>query len=284
MQRRYFDLGLKLLVVLLASSAHAQNAGVKPPSPVRGRIVMLKGFGDYFTVGPNGEPQLVKPEGLGVNIVANVDHVDGDRVWIKANGAGDAPAGWVDRSDIIPLDDSVSFFTSLIGRNPKDWDSYLRRAEAEHALNQREAALADYSRAIELHPNEPFLFVRRGRHSVTMKACADAAADFQNAIKLKPQWPEPYNLLAGVYAQCPDPSYRDQQKAIDAIQRAIELDSGRHPTYLTVLALAYFRSGQFENAVLTQKKALASPAFPPDYRDEAVKQLDEYQKAVDPHR
>jgi tetratricopeptide (TPR) repeat protein len=271
-QPRYFDRGLKLLVVLLASSAHGQ-----------GRIVMLKGFGDYFTTGPNGKPQLVDPEGLGVNIVAIVDHVDGDRVWIKANGAGDAPVGWVPKSDVIPLEGSVAYFTSLI-RNTKDWDSYLRRAEAEHALNLRDAALADYTRAIELHPNDPFLFVRRGRHSVTMRACAQAATDFQNAINLKPQWPEPYNLLAGVYADCPDPSYRDQQKAIDAIQRAIELDSGRHPTYLTVLALAYFRSGQLENAVSTQKKALASPAFPPGYRDEAVKQLDEYQKAVDSHR
>jgi len=271
--------GLKLLVVLLVSSAHGQS-----PSVPHDRIVMLKGFGNYFTTGPDGKPQLVDPGALGVNIVAIADHLDGDRVWIKANGAGDAPVGWVQRSDVIPLEDSISYFTSLISRNTKDWDSYLRRAEAEHALNQREAALADYTRAIELHPDEPFLFVRRGKHSLTMKACAQAAADFQNAAKLKPQWPEPYNLLAGVYGNCPDPNYRDQQKAISAIQRAIEFDSGRHPTYLTVLALAYFRSGQLENAVLTQKKALASPAFPPGYRDEAVKQLDEYQKAVDPHR
>jgi tetratricopeptide (TPR) repeat protein len=283
-QPRYFDPGLKLLVVLLASSAQGQTAGGKPPSVGQGRIVMLKGFGDYFTNAPNGKPQLVNPRALGVNIVAIVDHVDGDRVWIKANGAGDAPVGWVAQRDIIPLENSISFFTSLISRNPKDWDSYLRRAEAEHAMNQREAALADYTRAVELHPNEPFLFVRRGRHSVTMKACAEAAADFQNATKLRPQWSEPYNLLAGVYADCPDPGYRDQQKAIDAIQRAIELDSGRHPLYLTVLALAYFRSGQLEDAVASQKKALASPGFPPGYRDGAVKQLDEYQKAVDQRR
>ena len=60
---------------------------------------------------------------------------------------------------------------------------------------------------------------------------------------------------------------RDPQKVIGAIQRAIALDSGRHPTYLTVLALAYFRSGQLEKAVSTQKDALASPAFPPEETD-----------------
>lgn len=275
---------LNLLLVLLAYSAQAQTPLENHDLGAGRRIVVLKGFGDYFAAGKNGRPRLIKPEGLGVNIVAVVDHVDGDRVWIRANGAGDSAVGWVQTSSAILLEDAVSFFTSQIRKNVNDWDAYLRRAEAEHALNQREAALADYTRAIELHPREPFLYVRRGRHSQTMRACQEASMDFQEAVKLKPRWAEPYNLLAGVYANCPDPKYRDPQKVIDAIQRAIALDSGRHPTYLTVLALAYFQSGQVEKAVSTQKEALASPAFPPGYRNEAVKQLDQYQHAIDLHK
>jgi len=117
-----------------------------------------------------------------------------------------------------------------------------------------------------------------------MRACSQAAADFQEAAKLKPGWAEAYNLWAGTYADCPDEQFRDLPKAILLIERAIALDSGRHPTYLTVLALAYFRSGQFEKAVSTQKQALASPYFPPGYRDGATKQLDEYQKAGDANK
>ena len=82
----------------------------------------------------------------------------------------------------------------LIGRNSTDWDAYLRRAESEHALNQREAAIADYTPAIDLHPDEPFLFLRRGRTFRTMKDCPHAVADFEKAAHLKPQWAEPYNL------------------------------------------------------------------------------------------
>ena len=216
-----------------------------------------------------------------MNIVAVVDRVDEDRVWIRANGAGDSAVGWVPKSNTILLEDAVSFFTSQIRKKANDWDAYLRRAEAEHALNQRDAALADYTRAIELHPSEPFLYVRRGRHSQTMRACREASMDFEQAAKLKPRWAEPYNLLAGVYVNCADPKYRDPQKAIDAIERAVALDSGRHPTYLTVLALAYFQSGQLEKAVSAQRKAVDSPAFPPGYRDEAVQQLDRYQRAID---
>jgi tetratricopeptide (TPR) repeat protein len=243
---------------------------------------MLKGFGDYFVSGDYEQAQLIRPEGLGVNIVAVAQRAEGNRIWIKANGEGDVPIGWVEKGNAILLDDAIPYFSDLIERDPKDWDAHLRRAESEHALNQREAAIADYTRAIELHPDEPFLFVRRGRQWSTMKACSQAAADFEKAAHLKPEWAEPYNLAAGVYANCSDLSYRDPAKAIALINHAIALDVD-HPTYLTVLALAYFRSGEIEKAVETQRQALESPRFPPAYRDEATVQLRVYEKALAAH-
>jgi len=243
------------------------------------RILTLEGFGDYFTLDNRGQPQVVKPEGLSVNIVAVVQRVDGDRVWIKANGAGDVAVGWVNTADTILLEQAVPYLNLLIGRNPGDWDAYLRRAEAEHALNQRDAAIADYTKAIALNPHEPFLFLRRGRSLRAMKQCSNAVVDFEEAIRLKPQWAEPYNLEAGVYADCPDSQYRDPTKAIALSERAIALDV-EHPTYLTVLALSYFRSGRLEEAVITQREALESPLFPPGYREEATNQLHEYERAL----
>ena len=240
------------------------------------RIVTVKGFGDYFVTSDHGEPQLVKPEGLGVNIVAVVQRVEADRIWIKANGQGDAPVGWVSTGDAILLDDAIPYFTALLKSNPDDWDSYLRRAESEHALNQREAAISDYSAAISLHSDEPFLYLRRGREFRILKACDKAAADFDKTIHLKPDWPEPYNLEAGVYADCPDPQHRNPTKAISLMEDAIALDI-QHPVYLTVLALAYARNGELDKAASAQKRALASPRFPPSYREEAVNQLREYE-------
>ena len=281
-------LSITLPVLLLIVMFAPLRAGAQSGSVVGGelnqtwagrRIVTLEGFGDYFVSGDHGQPQLIRPEGLGVNIVAVVQRLEGDRIWIKANGVGDVPVGWVNKKNAILLDDAIPYFTSLIEHNPKDWDAYLRRAESEHALNQREAGIADYTRAIELHPDEPFLFLRRGRSFRTMKVCPQAAADFEKAAHLKPQWAEVYNLEAGVYADCPDPTYRDPEKAIALIEHAIALDT-EHPTYLTVLALAYFRSGKLQKAVDTQRQALESPRFPPGYREEATSQLREYEKAV----
>ena len=274
---------LLLFVTLALQCAQAQSgspASGQPNETWAGRrIVTLQGFGDYFVSGDRGQSVLIRPEGLGVNIVAAVQRLEGDRIWIKANGAGDVAVGWVNRKDAILLDDAISYFTSLIEHNPKEWDAYLRRAESEHALNQRQAAIADYTRAIELHPDEPFLFLRRGRSFRTMKACPQAAADFEQAAKLKPMWAELYNQAAGVYVDCPDPAYRNPEKAVALIEHAIALDV-EHPTYLTVLALAYFRSGKLEKAVATQTQALESPKFPPGYREEATAQLREYERAL----
>jgi hypothetical protein len=89
-------------------------------------------------------------------------------------------------------------------------------------------------------------------------------------------------VAAGVYANCSDASYRDPAKAIALINHAIALDV-EHPTYLTVLALAYFRSGKLEKAVETQRQALESPRFPRAYREEATTQLREYEKALAAH-
>jgi hypothetical protein len=85
-------------------------------------------------------------------------------------------------------------------------------------------------------------------------------------------------MAAGVYADCPDPARRDLKKAIALIEHAIALSP--NPTYLTVLALAYFRSGNLEQAVVTQKQALESPRFPPGYREEALRQLQGYESAL----
>ena len=276
---RLFAIGrviLPLLAVLAFSGAWGQT-----PAPASGegrRIVTLEGFGDYFVFGADGQSQLVRPDGLGVNIVAVVKRIDGDRIWIQANGAGDEPVGWVSKTNAIPLEEAIPYFTSRIEHNPKDWDAYLRRAESEHALNQRDAAIADYTRAIALHPDEAFLFLRRGREFRILKACSEAAADFEQTAKLRPRWAEAWGQAAGIYSDCPDPAFRDQAKAIALIEEAIALD--KNPTRLTVLAMAYFRSGRLEEAVAAQKQAVESPEFPPGYREDAVRQLHEFEDAL----
>lgn len=94
---RYSVAVFLLLALSLTQCARAQPSpsfeGGPDASWNSRRIVMLRGFGDYYAEAPDGAAKLVKPDGLGVNIVAVVQRVEGDRIWIEANGNGDAPVG-----------------------------------------------------------------------------------------------------------------------------------------------------------------------------------------------
>src|SRR5207237_4118144 len=160
---------------------------------------------------------------------------------------------------------ALRYFSTSIEGAPDNWDAYLRRAEAEHALNQREAATQDYGAASRLHPLEAFLYLRRGRHYTTLHACDKALSDFDKATSLAPtSAPQGYNLVAelyslesSVYSGCPDSTRRDPRKAIEAIHHAIPLDSSRGGARVFVIfAGAYASRRDRTEAVRVMRQAL----------------------------
>jgi tetratricopeptide (TPR) repeat protein len=277
---------MKLLLASLLISGALQAAptdqttGAPTSTWVGQRIVMLRGYGEVHHADTDRARTAV-----GINIVTPVVRIEGNRVWVSSTGQDDS--GWLDVRDALLLSDAIPYFNTVIERNPNDWDAYLRRAEANHALNQREAATLDYTKAIALHPTEAFLYLRRGRHYNTLRACESELRDFEVAIPLVPtSLPQDYNLTAelyslesGVYAGCPDSAYRDAQRAIATARRAVDLDPSR-PTLLSILAAAHATAGDFANAVAAQKQALASARFPPGYREDGQRQLEQYERAL----
>src|SRR5262245_26757891 len=128
-------------------SAQVGGGGTGEPGQtwVGQRIVMLRGWGAVHVGGETRAKTAV-----GINIVSPVSRVEGSRLWIASTG-GDM-TGWIDARDVVLLSDALPLFTAAIARDSHDWDAYLRRAEAKHALNDREGATRDYTKAIELHP------------------------------------------------------------------------------------------------------------------------------------
>lgn len=278
------DIVLSYVICLLAAAGASQSQPQSQKQPATGewagkRIVLLRGLGEFHP----GDGSPVR-DSVGVNLVTVAVRVEGDRVWITSTG-GDQN-GWVEKKNAMLLEEALPYFDALVRDDPMNWDAWLRRAEVEHALNQRDASLADYTKAISLHPGEAFLFLRRGRHLWTMHDCQRALADYQQALNLSGSAVRGYDLSAevlsleaGVYDGCPDIGFRDSAKAIataqDAVRRAPE-----RPTLLSILAAAYATEGNFEKAVETQRQALASPQFPPGYRQDGIAQLQSYEKSL----
>lgn len=245
------------------------------------RILMLRGFGEVHRA---TRPPSVATV-MGINLVSEVARVQGNRLWIRSTSGGDS--GWVDSASVIRLSQAQDTLSLRLARDPTNWDLYLRRAEVEHALNQREAATIDYSAAIRFHPTEAFLYLRRARHYNTLHDCAGELADLERAIALAPTSArqgynlvaELYSLESGVYASCPDSTVRDPQQALAAIRKAVTLDRTR-PTLLVILAQAYASAGDLRSAIRAQRQALLRSKAAPAYRADWERQLRQYERAL----
>ena len=86
----------------------------------------------------------------------------------------------------------------------------------------------------------------------------------------------PYNNLAWLAATSPRQEFRDGKKAVEYARKACELTNWKEPGNLDTLAAAYAQSGDFQEAIKWQNKALESPAFPKDQVEKAHQRLEMY--------
>ncbi|MEV0586244.1 tetratricopeptide repeat protein [Nonomuraea sp. NPDC050310] len=94
-------------------------------------------------------------------------------------------------------------------------------------LSGGEAALADYTRAIELDPGYPDYYLDRGNLLAKLGRTEEALADYESAMRLSPPFPEPYynrselRFAAG-----------DHAGALADLDYVLELDPGFAPAYV----------------------------------------------------
>ncbi len=121
-------------------------------------------------------------------------------------------------------------FESVLGKNPQT-------AQGRRLLATNHLLLADLDAQQKLY--------------------ADAIKNYQEALRFVPDFAEAQNNLAWLYATCDDQKYRDPKAALDHAQLAVKLTQWKQGDFVDTLAEAYFVNGDYQQAVETQKKALA---------------------------
>jgi tetratricopeptide (TPR) repeat protein len=132
------------------------------------------------------------------------------------------------------------------------WEYYRRRATAYAHLGQWQKASLDYTEALALQPDNPWLVYE---YAGVQLMCGDTEGYRQSCRRLLERWGETTNPgIAGIAARTlvllPD---RDQNAArsvgLATKGEALRPKDRWYPWYLHVLGTAYYRAGQYEQAI-----------------------------------
>ena len=171
------------------------------------------------------------------------------------DASNDRLGDWGQRlADCIRGDDLAPYFTCLINDAKLERASlvvaYEHRGEAYRLIGRHDDALTDFSRAIELDPEDAWAIGSRGQTYQAMGRYDDALTDLSRAIELKPEYAWAITSRGNTYRAMG--RYDD---ALTDYNRAIE----RHPEdafALTRRGLTYWLMGRHDDALTDFSRAI----------------------------
>lgn len=149
-----------------------------------------------------------------------VQAVNGTWLWV-----GDSHKGWVQRSDVVTLDEATDYYSSLIDRGEQRTWAYNLRAIAWKEKGELDLAIADYGEMLKLKPNA-ITYNNRGLAWRAKKDYDKAIADYNQAIRLNPSYTTAYNNRGNAWRD-----KEDYDKAIADYSEAIRLDPNNAMAY-----------------------------------------------------
>jgi tetratricopeptide (TPR) repeat protein len=148
------------------------------------------------------------------------------------------------RADAGAAPQAIADFSEAIKLRPNDAASHAGLARAKVSLGDISGAVADYSEALRLAPDSPSFLVGRGHARFVKGDLPDAIADFTDAIRLNPKSASALNRRGLAYRKS-----GDLARAVGDYTKAITLN----PAY----ALAYSNRGSVYEAQGRKEEAIA---------------------------
>jgi tetratricopeptide (TPR) repeat protein len=158
--------------------------------------------------------------------------------------------------------------------------AYCIRGRLWDKRKDYEKALADFAETIRLNPRYAPAFLERAGTWVRQKRYDKALTDFEQAVRLDAKNADACAALALFLSSCPDAKMRDGKRAVGLAQQGVEMDK-TNANALEALAAARAETGDFDQAIRTQQRALDWPRL---QDAEAARQRLELYRKKQPHR
>jgi tetratricopeptide (TPR) repeat protein len=148
-------------------------------------------------------------------------------------------------------------FDTVIGRGVRHPAVFTNRGLAWLDLGNVEKAMVDLHIAIELDQRYAPAWEASGSAREVMGDVARAIRNYRIAVELDPAFALAWNNRAWLLATTPDDFLRDGRRAVEFATMACELTGYQKADVLDTLAAAHAEAGEFEQAVVRAKEALA---------------------------
>lgn len=144
---------------------------------------------------------------------------------------------------------AIDDFTMVIELDPGDDNAYHNRGASYEYLGDYFRASSDYSAALRINPNAVD-YQARGNLYMEIRYFEKAISDYSKVVELDPQNAEAYNSR-GVAYHC----LGEEDRCIDDIKKAIELDPDYSAGYRN-LGVSYYYKGRYDSAIVNLKKSM----------------------------
>jgi tetratricopeptide (TPR) repeat protein len=155
-------------------------------------------------------------------------------------------------------DEGLAYIERALRINPDLLPAHLNRALALQAVGRLAEAKAQFQEVLPYNTNAASALLGLGNAFLLQRKYADAFDCFAQLLQLQPDCVPALNRAAWLLATQGDPRIRNGREALRLAQRACDLTGNTNAHSLNTLAAAYAEIGQFDQAVATAQRALAS--------------------------
>ena len=147
----------------------------------------------------------------------------------------------------------------VIIADSNDSDVHFALARSFFGQKQLTRAESALERTIRVNQNHVPALYDLGSLLHTVRGQASKAIHYyQRVLEIDPNHIAVQNNLAWLYATHPDSQIRNATEALRLAHRVVAQPAGKNAIYLDLLGVAYAECGEFENAIVTARKALAA--------------------------
>jgi tetratricopeptide (TPR) repeat protein len=154
------------------------------------------------------------------------------------------------------LDEAIGHYEKAAKLRPDYGDAYFNLGSVLFRQGRIGEAIAQWQKAVATQPNDAGFHTVLGNAFLKSGLQKDAIAEYEHAAGISPKDALARSNLAWLLATSSDASIRDGNRAIELAEQAVQLSSGKDPTYLRTLAAACAESGRFAEAIAAAEQAL----------------------------